>query len=268
MKRKRSNRLLNAGYLAADGLVSRFLPPKKPHIVIACMPKTASTFLAATIAEIPGIEQATLVPAWEQREQELCPIQLSHYNRRQYVAQCHLRYSRATEFYFGKFGIIPAVLVRNLADCAVSLRDHFRKDPEPVPYVNFSDIQKNMPDEAFEEAIVRFALPWYINFYVGWRQAKAVEIYDFDDLTSDPAKIIRDIFARADYPVEDSAISKALDRSTASSKTRFNVGKTGRGRQLSSGAKEALLRLLDFYPDFKDDPLFVKTRATLERPAD
>tara|TARA_R100000005_G_scaffold93309_1_gene68506 strand:+ start:2527 stop:2712 length:186 start_codon:yes stop_codon:yes gene_type:complete len=47
---RRVNRLLYAGCLAMDGIASRMLPVKRPHIVIACMPKTASTFLATALA--------------------------------------------------------------------------------------------------------------------------------------------------------------------------------------------------------------------------
>ncbi len=263
MKEKRANRLLNGAYLAVDGGTGRLLPPKRPHIVIACMPKTASTFLATALAELPGMEQATLVPAWEQREQELCPIQLSHYNRRKYVAQCHLRHSRATEFYGRKYGVTFAVLIRNLADCAISLRDHLRADPEPVPYAFFSDLQKNMPDDEFEEAIVRLALPWYLNFYAGWRTAGIGELYDFDDLTADTASVMRDVLQRANCPAEDAEINAALERAMESTKTRFNVGKVGRGRNLSRRGKEALSRMLDFYPEFAGDPLFIKTRESL-----
>jgi|SRR5690606_38610344 len=264
MKKKRANRLLNGAYLKADAIMSRVLPPQQPHIVIACMPKTASTFLATALAELPGMRQATLVPAWEQREQELCPIQLSRYNRRKYVAQCHLRHSRATEFYGAKYGVTFAVLIRNLADCAISLRDHLRADPEPVPYAWFGEAQKKLPDDEFEEAIVRLALPWYINFYAGWRSAGIGAFYDYDDLTADTAGVMRDILARANAPVGDEAIAAALGRASANTRTRFNVGRVGRGTGLSPRGKEALARMLDFYPEFENDPLFIKTRASLE----
>lgn len=268
MKKRRANRLINAAYLCRDAITSRFLPPRKPHIVIACMPKTASTFLATALAELPGMHQATLVPAWEQREQELCQIQLSRYNRRKYVAQCHLRHSRATEFYGAKYGVTFAVLIRNLADCAISLRDHLRTDPEPVPYAWFGDIQKNLPDAEFEEAIVRLAIPWYINFYAGWRNSGIATLYDYDDITADTAGVMRDILARAGTSVSDDLIDEALARAIASTKIRFNVGRPGRGRELSPRGKEALRRMLDFYPEFAGDALFVKTRASLDDKTD
>jgi hypothetical protein len=126
----------------------------------------------------------------------------------------------------------------------------------------FDESHLAMPDSDFEEAIVRLNIPWYLNFYAGWKAAGDVPIYDFEEYTQEPVRVMGEILAKALVDVPDGKISAALER-VSKSKTRFNVGESGRGRLLSDNAKESLMRLLDFYPEMQDDPLFVKTRETI-----
>jgi len=254
---------LNSLYFGADGMLDFLMPNKPAHIVIACMPKSASTFIATALSELPGFKRYRLIPDWGVREQQLSSTRLSRYNRRQYVAQHHLRNSYWTQQLIKQYRLTPVVLVRDFADCVVSLKDHNLRWPEIVRF--FDKSQREMPTEDFEEAIVRLALPWYFDFYVGWRNAGNVPIYDFDDYTTDPIKIMREIIAQTNINYDDETLKQALSK-TAEKFTRFNVGKSGRGRNLSKGAKDALMRTMELYPTMKDDPLFVKTAQTLAMP--
>ncbi|WP_334130217.1 hypothetical protein [Sneathiella sp.] len=259
---KRLNRGLNAALLASDGLLSRVRSPKGPHILMACMPKTASTFLASAFAELPGFRRCRLTPDWGAREQELCAIRLSRYNHQRYVAQHHLKHSEWTATLIRKYNITPVVLVRDLADITMSIRDHMRRELVRGPIAFFETRHLHMPGDELEEAIVRLAIPWYLNFYVGWRVSGGAAIFDYDDYTADPVAVMAEILQLAGHPMPRGSIAEALAK-VRGENTRFNVGRAGRGRALSAGAKEALLRSLDFYPWLADDPLFLKTRATL-----
>lgn len=226
------------------------------------MPKSASTFLASAISELPGFRRYRLTPDWGAREQELCSIRLSRYNRRKYVSQHHLRNSEWTQHLITQYNLTPIVLVRNLADCAISIREHFQKEPGEGPTAYFDKSHLAMSNSEFEEAIVRLAIPWYINFYAGWKAAENISIYDFDEYTAEPEKVMGEILAKATTHLPASEIQQALGR-VREQQTRFNVGASGRGELLSNPAKKALLRMMDFYPSLQDDPLFVKTRNTL-----
>lgn len=259
---RRNNRLLNATYLAMDGLMSGILPQRKPHILIACMPKSASTFLASAISELQGFRRCRLTPDWGAREQELSAVRLSRYNHSRYVSQHHLRCSTWTRQLITQYNLTPVVLVRNLADSVISIRDHIRRAPGAGPAAYFDESHLAMPDSEFEDAIVRLNIPWYLNFYAGWRAEGDVPIYDFDEYTAEPVRIMSEILNMASVNMPDEKIAAALER-VSKSKTRFNVGQSGRGRQLSDNAKASLVRLLELYPNLQDDPLFVKTRETI-----
>ena len=67
-------------------LIARHILPKKPHVLIACMPKSGSTFLAIALAAYVGTRKR-LIPTYGHREQELCELRLIRYNMRSYVSQ-------------------------------------------------------------------------------------------------------------------------------------------------------------------------------------
>jgi len=261
------HRLRGAGHLALDAVLSP-VTPRKPHILVACMPKSASTFLATAIASLKGFRRYRLIPDYGAREQELCEIRLSRYNLRTYIAQHHLRYSDWTRQLIEQYRLTPVVIVRDLADTAISLRDHFRR--EPLGQGSTSRLlphHADLPDETLDEAIVRLTMPWYINFYVGWRLAGDVPIYDYSQYTTEPARVIGEILEHANCPMTQQDIETALNNVNKEKVAQFNVGVSGRGSQLGEEAKKALLKMIDVYEEFQDDPLFVKTRQTITAPA-
>ena len=232
------------------------------------MPKSASTFLATAIASMKGFRRYRLIPDYGAREQELCEIRLSRYNRKTYIAQHHLRCSEWTLKLIEQYRLTPVVIVRDLADTAISLRDHFRREPEGQgPTARLLPHHADLPDDVLDEAIVRLTMPWYINFYVGWRLAGDVPIYDFAQYTAEPARVVGEILEHANCPQPQQDIESALNKLNKENVAQFNVGVSGRGSQLGNNAKQALLQMIDVYEEFRDDPLFVKTRQTLNAPA-
>lgn len=264
---KSFHRLRGAGHLALDAVLAP-ITPRRPHILIACMPKSASTFLATAIASMKGFRRYRLIPDYGAREQELCETRLSRYNRRTYIAQHHLRHSDWTRKLIHQYGLTPVVTVRDLADTAISLRDHFRREPQGQgPTARLLPHHADLPDEQLDEAIVRLTMPWYINFYVGWCLAGDVPIYDYAEYTTDPAHVISKILEHANCAMPRQDIEQALGSVHKEQVAQFNVGVSGRGSQLGDAAKQSLLKMIDVYEDFHDDPLFIKTRQTINASA-
>lgn len=255
-------RLRSAIDLSNDALLSPLLP-RRPHLLIACMPKSASTFLATTIANVKGFRRRRLIPEYGAREQELCPIRLSRYNRKTYIAQHHIRCSEYTLKLIEHYRLTPIVIVRNLADCVISIRDHNRRATAPNPMAHYDASHLAMDDPDFEEMIVRFCMPWYIHFYAGWLNAPNAPIYDYTQYTADPAKVISEIMETAGHPCDASTIQKAVEQTQKTEQTNFNVGKSGRGSEMHNNAKQALVELLDQYSYLNQTPLFQQTRASI-----
>lgn len=224
----------------------------KPHILIACMPKSGSTFLSEAIASLPGFHRVDLVPGYERREQELAVEQIRRHARKAYVAQHHVRFSRPTAKLIARYRLTPVVLVRDLFDCVVSLRDHIRNESVAFPTAFFDQQHRALPDRELERAIVHLAIPWYVNFYMSWRTCADALMVRYDELIAQPAGMLCAILRATGQPIEPGIAEDAVARARRGH-TRLNVGVVGRGRELAGDTRQAVLDLLAFYPDAADD---------------
>jgi hypothetical protein len=224
------------------------------HILLACMPKSGSTFLADVIGRLPGFRQVSLIPSAERREQELDEFCLRRVDHLDYVGQVHVRHSHWTEDLCQDYGLTQVVLVRSLFDVVVSFRDHLRREATAWPMVFAEPHHAELDDAALELMIVRLALPWYVNFYMGWRRAPGAMMVSYETLIRTPAGVVGDIlaFAGADTPAAE--IEAAVARVRRAGLSRLNVGVAGRGAALSPEAVRAVLDMVAFYPEAQADP--------------
>jgi hypothetical protein len=234
---------------------------EEARILIACMPKSGSTFLSDVIAALPDISRARLVPLYGRREQELDESCILRAGRGPYVAQHHVRRSAWTEAACSKYGLRPVVLVRSLFDVVVSVRDHLRREGTESAMFYAEAAHAALNDATLEDMIARLAAPWYVNFYMSWRGATDALMISYEELIASPASVVGEVLAFAGAEIDDRAIAKALavvrDRRTS----RFNVGVVGRGAALRPETIRSLVTLFDFYPEAADDPYVKGVRA-------
>jgi hypothetical protein len=261
---RQTNRVISAAYFALGAVQDAFSRRHGAHVLVACMPKSASTSLTNAIGAYPGFRKIALAAAYGDREQELCQIRLSRYNHRgNYVAQQHLRNSDWTQRLIDQYKLSPVVLIRDLPDVVLSFRDHLRRESHESPVAFFTRAHLQQDDAALEESVVRLAMPWYLNFYAGWRREPRAHLVAYEDLVKDPTRSIGDVLRFAGVEPAPSAMSKAM-QAFRGPNNRINVGIAGRGRSLSPVAAEALGLLLDQYPEFANDAYFRGMRVTLE----
>jgi hypothetical protein len=239
----------------------RGLAGSRSHILVACMPKSGSTFLTDVIAELPGFHRAVLVPAYGRREQELDETCLRREDRFDYVAQNHVQYSDWTAQMCGDYGVAPVVLVRSLLDAIVSLRDHLRNEGPGSPIFYVDRHHASLDDARLELLIARLALPWYLGFYMSWRQSPDALMINYEDLAARPRETIGKVLNFSGAGARPEEIDAAVARVRSAGAGRFNVGVAGRGRSLKPDVLRAVLELIDFYPEAAEDPYIVATRA-------
>ena len=221
---------------------------KRDHILIACMPKSGSTFLSNVISRLPEFRKISLIGSFQERtEKEIYfPKALRKY-RYNYSCQQHVKYNENTAAAISAFDITPVVLVRNIFDCVVSIRDHLRREAVESPIAYFLPEHPDLPDDELESAIVRLAIPWYIHFYVSWKHCPDAIWVTYEEATQQTADVIEKIFSNSHRNFNRAMIEKAIGRSDPS-KDRRNVGQSGRGEDLSEENKEAIRRYRSFYP--------------------
>ncbi len=241
---------------------SRILRIRRPHILVACMPKSASSYLTTILGNVGGLRRRSIAHSFKQREQEIDPLRAAMRSLVPYVAQQHVRFSEGTNDLLRTFGIAPIVLTRNLFDVVVSLRDHVRKHPE-IPMAWFTKEHAKLADTELEAAITNLVIPWYINFYVSWHSCPQALWISYDDVTKKTPGTIRSICDHVSISASDRDIDDAILKANKSL-PRWNVGTTGRGEALAPETKSALRRLCSYYPEID----FTKVGIYPSSPAD
>lgn len=199
------------------------------RVLVACFPKSGSTFLTNVIGGLPGFRIAHFVPDYERREQELCDSAISQWDGIHQVAQQHVRQSRHTDRMIKKWDIKTIVLVRNIYDALVSLTDHVAQESSAFPMAWFNESHAAMPFDQRLAAVIELAAPWYFNFYTSWWCSKPNDIVLYEDVVAS---------GRIAHYLVSWGIASSIEDVVAAlatidpAQSRLNVGRPGRGAEL------------------------------------
>jgi hypothetical protein len=246
---------------------------REVRLLVACMPKSGSTLLSTVIASLPGMRREQLVNGYDRREQELCVQKLAEAKDRTellrarwrdehssapfprgFVSQHHVRYSKPTAKLLAVYNFKTVVLVRNIFDAFVSLRDHIVKDSPIAPMAYCSEEMRKWPKDKLHEFIADMLMPWYINFYVCWQLCEDKYLVSYEQLLADIPGKLREIAAFGDLAITDEDISNALARA-GDANTKMNKGISGRGAELADSVKDRIRRYAAYYPEVDFAPI-------------
>ena len=232
-----------------------------PSYVLVALPKSSSTFCTQALAAILGASvYKDIVTQDRFTPKDLSVAGIVNGRARMTLSQVHLVATGANLRILRHFRIPIAILLRNLFDMVVSLRDHMNG----IPY--FSSILIPNDWNALSEGkkldyIIDTAVPWVITFYVSWAQAiargdVATAYFHYEDMLPEPVRFFRNMCACFGRKVSDSLIERRLSGVEKSDATRFNIGRAGRGREELSAAQIARIRRhQDYYPGIDFSPL-------------
>lgn len=234
--------------------LSRPRSSRNRHLLVACMPKSGSTYLTTILGALPEMQILYLVPGYDRREQELDISMLRAANGLNYVAQHHVRCSQPTLTLLRHFSITPIVQVRSIFDIVVSIRDHFRTEGLEASMAYVARGMEQWPDERLDLFIARMMVPWYFNFYVSWLTCDEAIRVRYEELIREPASIVKAICAKASLACTDTDIANAIQQASRSS-TRKNKGVAGRGEALSEHTRQVIADMAAFYPGVDFSPM-------------
>jgi len=248
--------MLETHRVAASTVISRILaarsgkivPGAGKHILIACMPKSASTYLCGAISNIPGMKEAVLTIGHHRREQEICPLECALVHQFNYVASHHVRYSQATREIMRQYSIFPVILVRNIYDCVVSLRDHLLRESLDIPQAYVPRTFPALTTEQQFDYIIDCIVPWYASFFASWSEydGPAVRLR-YERLVQDFPGAMERILRAIGFETSRREILTALEQVNPAER-RFNVGRIGRGIEKLSGPQvDRIRKQFSFY---------------------
>lgn len=251
---KQPTRLIFSPFDLARYVLTGTLSCSHHHLLVACMPKSGSTFLSAALANLPGFQGVGLSPGYGRREQELDPLLMLFNHRTNYVAQQHVRYSATTEMWRQNFGIKPVVLVRGIFDVIPSIRDHFRREDTVAPMGYVTQEMAEWEDSKLDYFIATMLIPWYFNFYRSWLDCKDKLMVRYEDLNADSVSVVRRIVEHHGLGFSRETIESAVNKAQGGF-TRRNQAIVGRGQGLGEEVKARIYEMADFYPGVDFSPI-------------
>jgi len=228
-------------------LINKFT--NKHKILLACFPKSGSTYISKVVASHKDFENCSLVPSHDRREQELGIEELNKFINKNYIAQHHIRFSRYTKFLISQFKLTPIVLVRNIFDIIPSFANHLQQGNLELPMFYFSQDIKSLSDKDLYVYLSYTIIPWYINFYVGWIKNLGHENFiTYEDMVKDKEKFFQEFFLRFGYKLNSKEINEMIS-STDLVDTKFNIGKINRGQTIPLEAKDHIKKIVSIFKD-------------------
>lgn len=222
------------------------------HVFIACVPKSASTFLKNVLVGITGYRDLFAVFAAGQNEHDLFLPVLDEYADQNTVTQQHCRASEANIQIMQAFGIRPVVLVRNIFDAIVSLHDFYKTGAYFNSYFRGSFME--LDDQTQVDLLIDNIVPWYLQFVASWdlvEKEKRLDILwlDYVDLTQNKEDSIENILRFYGLGAARTAIEKTIKTTEADARrNRFNKGVAGRGiKNLTKDQKERIILLTKYH---------------------
>lgn len=219
-------------------------------IFFPCFPKTASTFITKSLATQLNFKYVVYNYGAGRNEQELYPPMLEKYVKVSTVTHQHVRATEPNVRLLDKYAIKPIVLVRNILDCVISMRDHIINEDDKWPQAYITKEFHDLKPDAQLDFIIDFVVPWYINFYVSWMDCARnhvlpVKWMAYEELIHDETGFFEAIFKY--YGVEEYNVNEK--ECLSKKETRFNVGQIGRGEMLLSTKQiEKIKYYASFYP--------------------
>jgi len=250
-----TNSLAASGKLAMLSDFTSEITPEQlgQHIFIACVPKSASTFLKNLLVNVTGYRDLFTVYAAGQSEHEIYLPTLRESAHLDTVTQQHCRASDANVHLMQGFRIRPVVLVRNIFDSVMSLLDFYDKGAFQTSY--FRADWPLLNKETKIDLLIENVIPWYFQFVASWdlvEKQKRLEVHwlSYEDLVADKPTSVLNVLEFYGLGASRGGIEERIGEiESEARKIRFNKGVTGRGGEgLNDRQKEQVRRLTRFYP--------------------
>jgi hypothetical protein len=249
------------------------------NVLLACAPKSASTFIAGALQTALGLPSAALFASTprvravsmmggnlrEQEPEELALIR-NGLNGVGYVAQHHSRCSPYLALLLKTYNVRPIVTHRNLFDTFISLDDMimgYRSDRITDAGFYFSDgLPANygrLDREDRLTILVQRNTAWFIQFYVSWKKCERAGLaaplwvsYEKDFLADKPGLAQRVIRHLGLAPDAAEKLVAAFEDKTDGAARRLHKGVAGRGRDMPDSVRAIIERTARYYRDEED----------------
>ena len=223
-----------------------------PHLLLACQPKSGSTFLKNVLAEATGFQDVYLFHAAELSAQDIFYPILLEFAQTPTVTHQHCRATEANLQILQAFGMRAVVLVRNLADVLVSLQEFLTGGAIVGTRFDPAAWHALSPERQLDQ-LIDLVVPWHLEFLASWQQAEKerripILWLTYEAAMADKPGAVRSILEFYGLGISSEKVTAALAAVSATpEKNRMNKGVSGRGKTALTETQQARIRHLAGY---------------------
>lgn len=219
------------------------------RVLIACSPKSGSTYTAKVLACYLEAERLYPQEYAGYREQNILPQYFEASKDKSIVTQLHVMPNEPNLERIKALDLQTVVLRRNVADSLVSLDDHIRLEDHRTPACFIRDRSRylalSMEDRI--QYLIRYATPWYIAFYLAWKDRPVVKAF-YRKLALDKQGFFAGILTDLGIALDRERLAGLLH--VEMQNTRFNQGRFGRSLSVFTRRNwDLLLGMLSEHPE-------------------
>lgn len=226
--------------------------PKRVHGMVACYPKSGSTYTVETICKLTGVRARTFCQGWYE-EQNLDISKVLPYLSYNTVSQQHMPGTPGNVKLLRKYNMRTVVLVRNIYDVCASLYDHYHNESTATGAAYFNAGFFDLTDDQKMDAIVDLVVPWYFKFYVSWwdtckRDDSGIIWLRYEDLLADKEAFFSTVMDHFGLTYDKQKLRELVNE-VPTRRARFNKGVSGRGElAISPDGKRRIQQYCRYYP--------------------
>jgi len=254
------NRILKKLILSKIDLNShlRFLKSKatgnEKHILIACLPKSGSTFIAKTLCEITGFKFVQFQPVRATNDHNIDSAVFYNNLSINTVTQLHLKPNLLNRKLLIENRIKVIFLYRGILDSLRSFNNHILSENDQWFMFTATNNYEEWAEEKQFDFLIDMVLPWYINFITSWRielELKEIDILeiDYDDFNHDNENTLRKVLKFYGLNYSDEIIQKGLNFSfTKKTQLRYNKDLIKKKYTFNDKQLKRIKNMISYYP--------------------
>ena len=236
---------------------------RRPNIFLAAFQRTGSTHLAVTLARLLNYNTSSTVARLAEPADDahiINPFMAQVlFTQHGLIFHQHTLGTSDNVYLLKSYEMPPVVMMSNVLDCMVSLRESLNKGPQKIG-IYVPKCWAEMPESEQYDWLACNVAPWFFTFYVSWLSAPLDKLVVwYEDYYADQVKWVRKILDHTGLSQHGTATDETIaDCARVGDSSRFNVGISGRGvnipeRALDMVYKQAISWGPEWYGKIKRD---------------
>ncbi len=200
------------------------------NIFLTAQSRSGSSHVSETLKILTGYQLGYIMPQFsgnkgnEEHVISYCDIQVMSHNGK-WVFHSHSKGTNNNRYLLRAFGMKPVVLIRDVADSLVSVKEQLEAGAE---FINFTRPHNwsELDDDLKWDFMITYIAPWFLDYQRSWENHPEALILQFKHMFGQPVDAYLSIFEHVGL---ESPSNGDILAAHESHRTNYTTGIAGRG---------------------------------------